>query len=366
MDINMDVLGMNYSQGLMANHLLNNGSINPGALRPFMHNGKAYISVYAGLDKDGKKIHVNHLVNNATLKRDEWIALDQAVLRESRSRLVGIQDLITANLTYELGNGGMSTTVLQNQNISDAMEVELSMDGATRGKNDRPEYTHTYLPLPILHGDYEINARELAASRNGGNPLDTTQAEMVSRKISEKLENMLFTDTKYSFGAKDSLNRNTIYSYVNYPDRHTKVLAKAWNASNITAKEIFLDCLEMKQTLINDKMYGPYVIYIPTEYETILDDDYDTQTPGTTLRERILKISGITAIKVADSILPGNVVMVQMRPETVRLVRGLGIQNIQWNTEGGMITKFKVMTIQVPQIRTDAGGHCGIVHMATA
>lgn len=362
--ITMDVVGMNLSEGVIANHLVNNGSINPGKMRPFIHNGRAYISVYSGIGKDGKKIMTNHLVANATLKRDEWIALDQAVLRESRSRLVGIADLVSNNLTYELGNGGMSTTVLENHNLADAMEVELSMDGVSRGKNDRPNYTHTYLPIPILHGDYEINARELAASRNGSNPLDTTQAEMVSRKISEKLESMLFTDTQYSFGAKDSLNRNTIYSYVNYPDRHGLTLKKAWDASGVTAKEIFLDCLEMKQTLINDKMYGPYTIYIPTTYETILDDDYDTQTPGTSLRERILKISGIKDIKVADSLTTGNVLMVQMRPETVRLVRGIGVQNVQWNTEGGMMTKFKVMTIQVPQIRTDAGGHCGIVHMS--
>lgn len=364
MELQMDIIGNGFSEGMMANHLINNGSINPGALRPFMFKNKAYISVYQGLDKDGKKLYVNHLVNNATLKREEWLALDQAVLRESRSRLVGVADLIGAGLTYDLGNGGMATTVLQYQAIADAMEVDLSMDGVSRGNNDRPTYTHHYLPIPILHGDYEINARELAASRNQGNPLDTTQAENVSRKISEKLENMLFTNTSFKFGPKGSDNRNAIYSYVNYPDRHTLPLAKAWNASNITAKEIFLDCLTMKQTLIEDKMYGPYQIYIPTQYETILDDDYDTQTPGTSLRERILKISGIKEIKVADSLAQGNVLMVQMRPETVRLVRGIGVQNVQWTTEGGMLNKFKVMTIQVPQIRTDSGGHCGIVHMS--
>jgi hypothetical protein len=31
-----------------------------------------------------------------------------------------------------------------------------------------------------------------------------------------------------------------------------------------------------------------------------------------------------------------------------------------------MLTKYKVLTIQVPQIRSDQNGKCGIVHGATA
>jgi len=56
--------------------------------------------------------------------------------------------------------------------------------------------------------------------------------------------------------------------------------------------------------------------------------------------------------------------LVQMTSDVVRLVRGMGIQNIEWATEGGMMTKYKVMTIQVPQIRADQNGKSGIVHMA--
>ena len=56
--------------------------------------------------------------------------------------------------------------------------------------------------------------------------------------------------------------------------------------------------------------------------------------------------------------------MIQMTPDVVRLVRGMGLQNVEWGTEGNMITKYKVMTIQVPQIRSDINGKCGIVHMS--
>ena len=55
-----------------------------------------------------------------------------------------------------------------------------------------------------------------------------------------------------------------------------------------------------------------------------------------------------------------------MTPDVVRLVQGMGLQNIQWQTEGNFVNKFKVMTIQVPQIRSDRNGKTGIVHLSAA
>ena len=120
----------------------------------------------------------------------------------------------------------------------------------------------------------------------------------------------------------------------------------------------------MKQVSTNNFHYGPWQLYIPTGYETRLDNDYDTTTPGTTIRERIMKIDGIKGIKVIDTLTADNVLLVQMTSDVVRLVRGMGIQNVEWQTEGKFITNYKVMTIQVPQIRSDQNGKSGIVHMS--
>jgi hypothetical protein len=242
------------------------------------------------------------------------------------------------------------------------------MDGVTRSTNDRPVFQHNYLPIPIIHVDYEINSRVLAASRNMGNPLDTTMAERAARTVQEKLESMLFTNTTYSFGEKDSRNVNTIYSYVNHPDRNQVTLVTAWDDSAKTGKDIVDEVIALKQTAINDRHYGPYMIYIPTAYETVLDEDYVGSTPdtapNTTIRQRILAISNILGIKVIDTLAADNILFVQMTSNVVRLVRGMGLQNVEWTTEGKFITKYKVMTIQVPQIRSDMNGRSGIVHLA--
>lgn len=365
MDVNVDLIGNGQSQGQVARMMANNGKLDIGRMRPFIDQyGRSCVTVYMGGNPKKKESWRTMVVNaGATLRREEWKALDEAIMEPSRARLGGIEDLIAKNLVYNLGNA-MGTTVLEWHDVNEALEAEMTMDGITRGKNDRVTFQHNYLPLPIIHADYEINTRELAASRNLGNPLDTTMAERAARKVLEKLEALLFTDTTYTFGEKDSRLRNAIYSYVNFPDRTGVNLSIPWDNSGVTGAMIIQDVLEMKQASINKYHYGPWTLYIPTNYETVLDADYDATTPGTTIRERILKIAGVNEIKVSDTLADDNVLLIQMTRDVIRLVRGMGLQNVQWSEEGGMVTKFKVMTIQVPQIRSDAYGKTGIVHLA--
>jgi len=357
MEKNIDFIGKGKSQGDMAAYM-SNGRLDTGELRPFIGNdGRAYITVFSGGDAKNPKNYKTMPINtNASLRRDEWKQLDEAVLKISETRLGGVQDLVDKGLVYGLGNG-MGTTILESHDISDAMEADLTMDGVTRSKGDRPSYGTNYLPIPIIHVDYEINSRALSASRKMGNPLDTTSAERAARKVNEKLETMMFTATSYAFGG------GTIYSYLNHPDRNTVSLSTDWDGSPKTAADIIEDVLSMKQASINAKHYGPWMIYIPTAYETVLDEDYDT-TKSNTIRERILKIGGIQGIKVIDTLTANNIVMAQMTSDVVRLVRGMGIQNVEWQSEGKFITNYKVMTIQVPQIRSDQDGNSGIIHMS--
>jgi len=357
-EINVDFIGKEGGSGVLAQQLMAQGRLHPGRMRPFEgSDGRSYVSIYTGGDpKEPANYKTELIQTNATLRRDEWKQLDAAILPIARTRLNGIQDLISKGLVFNLGNG-MGTTVFEYHDVSDSMEAVLTMDGVTRSPGDRPDYTTKYLPLPIIHVDFEINARVLAASRSLGNPLDTTGAEHATRKVAEKLESMLFTATSYTFGG------GTIYGYLNAPNRNQVTLSEAWDASGKTGAEIVTEVLSLKQASIDAKHYGPWALYVPTAYETKLDEDYNT-TRGNTIRERILAIEGINDIKVIDTLTADNVVLVEMQSETVRLVRGMGIQTVEWSTEGKMITKYKVMTIQVPQVRADQDGNSGIVHLA--
>ena len=298
------------------------------------------------------------LKNNGLLRKDEWKAMDEAVIPVYRERLVANGDLINAGLVYNITNG-LGSTVLETEKMSDIQGASLSMDGAAKGENDAPVYTTEYLPLPIIHFDFHLNIRTLMASRTKGSPLDTTIAEMAARQVAEKQEEILVSATSASL----TYGGGSIYSYLSAPNINTVTLAQNWDASGKTGEEILTDVLALKQALIDDRRYGPYVLYIPTAYETVLDDEFKTNSDRS-IRERLNAVEGLSAIKVVDHLPANTVLMVQMTSDVVRLVQGMPLTTVQWDSGDGMRANFKVMTIAVPQIRSDANSRSGIVKLA--
>lgn len=326
--------------------------MNTSALRPWIGaDGKAYIVNIL----NGKSVAVPTV--NATLRKEEWKQFDAAILEAAQQRLVGVADLMSKGLTFNISNG-LGTTVLEYEDQSDIEDAQISMDGTTRGMNDRPEFDINYLPLPLTHADFQLNIRQLNASRTLGSPLDVTIAALKARKIAEMIENTLFNGAStYTYGG------GTIYGYTDFPHRNTVTLSENWDAAGKTGEEIVDDVLNIKQASIDDRYYGPWMLYIPTAYETPLDDDFKANS-DITVRERILKIDGILGVKVVDKLAANNVLLVQMTSDVVRMVIGLPITNVEWQTEGGMIFRYKIMTIQVPQLRADQNDRTGIVHLS--
>lgn len=315
--------------------------------------GKAFGGLAARLLKAG--MNAQALRTNDTLRKDEWKELDKKVVEISRIRLVGASDLIGRGLVYNLTNG-LGTTVLETENVSDFEDADMNMDGATPGAKDRPEFDIGYLPLPIVHKGFDLSIRVLNASRRMGQPLDATMAGLAAKKVSEKIEEILFVGAStYTFGG------GTLYGYLDHPNRNTVSLGTNWDASGATP---LANVLDMKQASITAKHYGPWMLYIPTAYDHVLDDDYSTSYPNASIRNRIKQVAGIVDIKVADKLTANNVVLVEMAEETARMVVGMQPTTVEWESQGGMITHYKVMAIMVPQVRADQDGNSGIVHLS--
>ena len=353
----VDSIFKGHAMGSTAQRLLANG-MNVNGLRPWIDT----VRMPDGSEKGTGRAFVNsngvaQPIANATLRKDEWKQYDEAILKAAQLRMVGIQDLQSRGLTYNITNG-LGTTVLEYEDQSDIEPAQVSMDAVTRGRNDRPEFDLNYLPLPIIHKDFQINIRTLNASRTTGQSLDTTMAELATFKIMELAEQYLFQGWgTFAYGG------GTIYGYTDFPALSSVTLAQNWDASGKTGAEIINDVRAMKQASINDRYYGPWMIYIPTAYETVLDADYVAGYPKT-IRQRIEEISGILGVKVVDKLTANNVVMVQMTSNVVRLVNGLALTVVEWTTEGGMVFHFKIMLIQVPQLRADQNDRTGIVKLA--
>lgn len=340
------------AHGSIADRLLANG-FNVNVLRPYTENGRSYITKNSGSNAVAVPI-----ANDATLRKDDWIALDEAVLRAARPRLKLVGDLMAAGLRYSIPNG-MGSTVFQSETISDPGSATISMDGLRKGKNDRPEFGITNLPLPIIHSDFSYSARQIAASRNGGSPLDTVSAEAAARRVSEEVEKLaLGVSSTYSFGG------GVIYGLTNFTSVLTQVLT-APTAGGWTAETLLSEILEMRQSAQDAYHYGPYNLYFSSAWDQYLDEDYKANS-DITLRERIAKVDGISKVATVDYLTGYKAVLVQMTSEVIRMIEAMPLTTVQWESEGGMLVNFKVMTIAVPQVRADFNGKTGIVYGATA
>lgn len=308
-------------------------------------------------------------VNATTLRKEEWLMFDTTVTQVLRQDLVGVADLNARGLTMDLANG-LGTTVLEWESISDMAPAEMNMSGRTRGRSDRPEWTPAYLPLPIVHGEFDIDIRQLNSSRRLGQPLDTTAAMIKGRKIADFLEDLLFNGVSghFPFGG------GHIYGYKTHPNRITGSLTGNWDESAQEAVEIVEDVMNMVQAARAKYFRGPFALYVPTNYAGVLNEDYHSGASGwhsgQTIRQRILEIPEIGSVRVADALTDDNVVLVQMTVDVVRMVNGLPVRTVEWDEEGGMVTHFKIMTIQIPHIRdmlvqeqdNDTNRYAGIVH----
>lgn len=300
-------------------------------------------------------LNVNAMRTNDLLRKDEWTALDTAVIEVQRQRLNGIADLQNRNLTRNLG--GLGVLVDQYEQMSDMGDADVDMSGEAEGDEDTIAYTLANVPIPVVHKAYRINKRRLEASRKLGQSIDTTQAEVASRKVRDKSEDILFNGQ-----AGITVNGNTLYGYRTHPNRVTGSVTAAW--TDETNRDILADIETMLSDADAKYFFGPFVLYVPTSYWSVLRSDYKSYSERTYL-ERLRQYSEISDVKPADVLPADNIVMVQMSRDVVDLAIGQSVTNVEWMSKGNMVAHYKVMAAWAPRVKSDYNGNCGVVHYTT-
>jgi hypothetical protein len=325
-----------------------------------VHSRRPYIddkgTVRVLVDNSGRSVVVN---TPALLRYDEWKDIDRDVAKVAVERLVANGVLISRGLTYNLGSPGITESVFQKS--SDMTGANISMDAATRGEEDTPAFDQASVPVPVIHKDFRLNSRPLQVSRLLGSGLDTMAAEGASMSVARSLEDMLLSTTAIVVGG------NTIYGYINHPNRNTIDLAEMWDNVATTGLDIFEDVQAMVSAARADNHFGPYVLHIPGSYQAAMDNDFAPGSGDTrTVRQRLLLIEGLEEIVVCDRLAAHNVVLVQMTKSVVDLAKAQDIVTVNWQEMGGALEMFRVYAIQAPRVKSDYDGRSGIVHLRPA
>lgn len=295
-----------------------------------------------------------------TLRHEEWKFFDDAIIEEAKLRLVGVADLVSAGFVKTVPNA-LGKMVFGYEKANDLGDAEISLDGMSTTGQDKVEFQLNQIALPIFHKDFFINLRVLTASRDKGEALDTMQARMAARVVAEQMENVLFNGGP-QFGSMP------MYGYRTHPDRNTVTSfnsTKNWEDNTKTGASYLADTQTMIAAAVADRQHGPYTLYVSSAADILLDNDYNAGTANTqTIRQRLLSLNKISAIRAADMLPSGSVILKQNSIDVACWVAGENLQTVQWDEAAGFRINFKAFAIGAPLIRSDISGRSGIVHLA--
>jgi uncharacterized linocin/CFP29 family protein len=297
-------------------------------------------------------LNINSLRTNTLLRKDEWELLDARVVEIAANTLRGIADLRAAGLTVPLG--GLGVLVSQYETVSDMTDASVNMAAEVDDEEDRINYTLVGVPVPIISKSFRIDIRSLSASRMHGGLLDTTHVDTATRKVAEMLEYILFN------GSTIVQRGQVVYGYTNHASRNTVSGGADWG----TATNIIPNFNAMLGALIVDNMYGPYKLYLhPDQYVQTFALNASTSVPIIRTMESMPGM-GPGSIQPTNYITAGQGVLVAMNRDVVDLAIGQDILPVEWDTKGGLTTRWKVLAAMIPRVKADAGGRSGIAHIS--
>ena len=354
---NIEFVLNNQSSGSMASQLLATG-FDTNVLRPFVGaDGRSYINHATGeVDDNGNPVVKAYVTNaGATLRKDEWEYLDDVVVKAARKRLKIVNWLRGSGLSVNLPNG-FGKTVYQYERQSDISAARVSMDALAPGDNDRPTYDLVNLPLPIIHKEVTMSSRQLATSRSGNTPLDVSMLEQAAIKVAEEAEKLhLGTFGTFTFGGA------TLYGLTNFPSRITGSVTNPAGVGWVP-NDTYLQVIAMIQAAYDKLHPGPFKLWYSTGFMQYMMRPFSTSYDSTTLLRMIEQIPQISSVEICDYLTGNQLLLVQEDSSTVRTIIGMDIQTVQWQERGGLLEKFRVMAMMVPQMKVDINSNCGIVH----
>lgn len=333
------------------------------AKRPYIANegpyrGKSVIAVNTGRKNEaGEPIYAEKVIStNATLRKDEWISLEDAVLEAAEERLSIVNDIPRYNV------GGLGVQIAEWETVGQMTEATVAMDGDTVGEKDRVGFGLDGVPIPMIFKDFQLSERALLASRSRGADLETINAYAAGRVVAEKSEDMIFSGLDIGTVPGSTYQ---VYGLLNKPNRPVQLISD-WSSSGVSNETILAEILSMIGELeVEQRVYGGLTLYIPTAYAGRFRGDFKANSDKT-LRQRVLELEEIGDIKIVDRMPVGNVVLIQMNRRTMDLAVAADLSTVNWQSGSGFTNFFKTYAAWAPRIKVDANSRFGYIHGATS
>ena len=287
------------------------------------------------------------------ITKDAWGQWDENGMGVARDVLAVFNDIASTNSR----SVPLSVLVSHFQQISDSGEVNTSLDGRGKAKEDQAVVSYVGTPLPIYDSVASWGWRQMLQMQAEGGNLESATISNHQRKIADKLEDMVIN------GVSDMVvGGDQVYGLTNHPQRNTRSTGVTLNGA--TGVQWVAEIKATLQLNHADNHRGPQTIYLNwDDWFYAQTEDYSATKGSNTIAQRVLQIPNVGSVVPASNVTASDIIALDKQRDVVEMLNGMPMTQRpinRLNTEDDF--KIKIMAAQAIQLKYDATNQMGLAH----
>lgn len=293
------------------------------------------------------------LGNAETLPRDVWQEWDTQAVTIQREELVIFNDL-AASVSRSIPIGKIISNFAK---ISDSGSVNVSLDGRSKARPDRPTVEYDGVPVPIIDSTFSFGWRMVEAARTDGGmgQLEDAARLNAARRVAERMEAHTLDGNGIVLAGKQAYGLRT------HPERATRSTGVTLNGA--TGPEWVAEVKALMATLHarNFRTAVPTVYFSYDDWFYARSTDFSAAYAGKTIAQRVQEL-GIMPVAVPNLAADEMIALVKDR----RVVTVLSAMPMTTRAQTRMNPEdeydFVTMMAGAVQFRSDVNGNLGVAH----
>lgn len=319
-----------------------------------------------GVNQDQEELTAANLPSS--LRIDDWVEYSGEIRPQHEVAPNAVERL--------LGEGfGISSSLARYVYVSQMRGVELdaevSMNARAKGQQDMPAFGLDGVPLPIVHADYELDSREYQNAQAFGESFDTSVGQEAARAVFRKEEDILWNGLDMSINtdrgtfsidglAVDNAKNIDIAASANWATDPTAIipdLKDTYDAIEQQAGKEGLDAGPMPEQT------GAYLFVPRRKYAAVSRGDYETSATDEPVIERVRRQFGELELVPAPRLDVNTAVLLTNDQRYFQIINAQGLTNTNWEVDGGLGLKNKVMASRIPYLKEQPDGIKGVARI---
>lgn len=303
------------------------------------------------------ELHGSTMLGNALpIPKDVWGIWDREAIEIQREVLSVFNDL-SASVSTPMP---IAKLVHHFQTVSDSGEVNVSLDGRSKARTDRPVIEYHGTPLPILDSTFSFGWRQMAAAQSEGFSLDSAARNNAMFKVAERLETQTLNgDASVVVGGAQ------LYGLRNHPKRNTDT--HGFDLNGATGPNWLAAIAKLTNALYGANFYVEPTVYVNiNDWKYARETDFSSAYPNKTIAQRVME-SGIANVVPASKVPANELIGVVKNRRVLQVLSGMPMSTrAQFRANPEDDYDFVTMAAAALEIKFDAADNAGIAHITKA